>query len=410
MNGQPRPASSSPGMQPPSAKKSKRRVSDSNRQRVQVSCDRCKTRKIRCIRIPGNGDDCAACAQLSLICESTLPRKQRVYASYDQLQLRFRLLDTLIKKLYPDENVDSIEGIRNLARAHGLDMSGFDMEGAEDNLPTQKGEASTSSVRTGALSLEDASLFASVRRLHIPEGALIPAPRGGYHYVGPASSYLFANTIRYLVKKFGTHTPPLDRPGYRRQQRAHEFTSAARTTALEARIPGHPVMAAELEETSPSIRDTFNVACRSESETGPSPQDRTTPRSVLGSTSAVEQNDFLPPRKLADKLVDAFFDRVHLNFHLFDRNTFRVQYESLWSLNRSSAGSPVPESGWTCVLYMVFVLGAQSLERDNLPEAAAIQRRYLTVVVREGLQRVVLTATLANVHALALLGLSLIHI
>ena len=54
---------------------------------------------------------------------------------------------------------------------------------------------------------------------------------------------------------------------------------------------------------------------------------------------------------------------------------------------------------------MVFVLGAQSLERDNLPEAAAIQRRYLTIVVREGLQRVVLTATLANVHALALLGL-----
>jgi len=43
--------------------------------------------------------------------------------------------------------------------------------------------------------------------------------------------------------------------------------------------------------------------------------------------------------------------------------------------------------------------------RDNRPEAAAIRRRYLTAVVREGLQRVVLTATLANVHALALLGL-----
>ena len=244
-----------------------------------------------------------------------------------------------------------------------------------------------------------------MHRLHIPEGALIPAPRGGYHYVGPASSYQFANTIRYLVKKFSTHTPPLDRPGYRRQQRAHEFTSAARTTALEARIPGHPVMAAELEETSPSMRDTFNGTCRSETDTNPSPQDRTTPRSVLGSASAVEHHDFLPPRRLANRLVDSFFDRVHLNFQLFDRNTFRVQYESLWSPTQSVAGSAIPESGWTCVLYMVFVLGAQSLERDNLPEAAAIQRRYLTIVVREGLQRVVLTATLANVHALALLGL-----
>jgi proline utilization trans-activator len=392
-------------MQPPPAKKGKRRVSDAHRQRVSVSCDRCKTRKIRCIRIPGNGDACAACAQLSLACEATLPRKQRVYASYDQLQLRYRLLDTLIKKLYPDENVDSIEGIRSLARGHGLDMSGFEIEGAGDNLPVYEAESSTSGSQAGTLSLEDANLFASVHRLHIPEGALIPAPRGGYHYVGPASSYQFANTIRYLVKKFSTHTPPLDRPGYRRQQRAHEFTSAARTTALEARIPGHPVMAAELEESSPSIRDTFNVTCRSETDTNPSPQDRTTPRSVLGSATAAEHNDFLPPRRLADRLVDSFFDRVHLNFQLFDRNTFRVQYESLWSPTQSVAGSAIPESGWTCVLYMVFVLGAQSLERDNLPEAAAIQRRYLTIVVREGLQRVVLTATLANVHALALLGL-----
>ena len=397
-------------MQPPPAKKAKRRVSDAHRQRVSVSCDRCKTRKIRCIRIPGNGDACAACAQLSLTCESTLPRKQRLYATYDQLQLRYRALDTLIKRLYPDENVETIDDIRNLARRCGVDMSAFDSDGAGETelvLRSHEGESSTST-STSTLqsqSTEDANLFASVHRLSIPEGALIPAPRGGYHYVGPASSYLFANTIRHLVQKFATHTPPFDRPGFRRQQRAYEFTSANRTTALEARIPGHPVMAAELEETSPSLGETFNAACRSDSDTILSPQDRTTPKSGLGSTSA-EFNDHLPPRRIADRLVDAFFDRVHLNYHLFDRSTFRVQYESLWSTSRIPASGPaVPESGWTCVLYMVFVLGAQSLERDNFQEASAIQRRYLTIVVKEGLQRVVLTATLANVHALALLGL-----
>jgi proline utilization trans-activator len=384
-------------MQPPPAKKTKRRVSDAQRQRVSVSCDRCKTRKIRCIRIAGNGDACAACAQLSLACESTLPRKQRVYATYDQLQTR-----------YPDDHVETTEDIRNLAKRCGVDMSTFDLDETgemEQVMRNQEGESSTSTSTVHSQSAEDANLFASIHRLCIPEGALIPAPRGGYHYVGPASSYLFANTIRHLVKKLGTSTPPFDRPGYRRQQRAHEFTSAERTTALEARIPGHPVMAAELEETSPSVRETFNAACRSDTDTIPSPQDRTTPRSILGSASG-ELRDLLPPRRLADRLVDAFFDRVHLNFHLFDRSTFRVQYESLWSTGRiSGPGSTVPESGWTCVLYMVFVLGAQSLERDNLQEASAIQRQYLTIVVREGLQRVVLTATLANVHALALLGL-----
>ena len=87
-------------------------------------------------------DACAAWAQLSLACEATLPRKQCVYGSYDQLQLRYRLLDTLFKKLYPDEKVDSIERIRSLARGYGLDMSGFETEGGEDNLPVYEAESS----------------------------------------------------------------------------------------------------------------------------------------------------------------------------------------------------------------------------------------------------------------------------
>lgn len=122
-------------MHPPQ-KKLKRRVPDTHRQRVSVSCDRCKVRKIRCIRISGENDPCAACAQLSLDCESTLPRKQRVYASYDQLQLRYRALDTLIKRLYPGENVESVDDICELARKQGIDLSGFEDEGEDlDPLP-----------------------------------------------------------------------------------------------------------------------------------------------------------------------------------------------------------------------------------------------------------------------------------
>ena len=355
------------------ARKKPRRVAEADRQRVSVSCDRCKTRKIRCIRINGSDDPCAACVQLKVECAATLPRKQRVYASYDQLQSRYRALDVLVKKLYPGEDLETTENILNLARRNGIQLDGLDAPVELDPLPPIP-------------SSDDASrLYESVHQLHIPEGALIPAPRGGYHYVGPASSYFFANTIRQLVKKSSIYHLALDRRAYRRQQRADEFTSANRTTALEARIHGHPIMTAEDETTSPA--DAFLSEASSPF----------TPRSIPRSTKWTA--DMLPPRHLSDKLIGAFFDRVNPNFTLLHRATFQDQYEPIWLSNH------MVDPGWLCVLYMIYVLGAQALERDGLADASGIQSRYLAIVVRDGLQRLVLTATQANVQALALLSL-----
>jgi hypothetical protein len=164
-------------------------------------------------------------------------------------------------------------------------------------------------------------------------------------------------------------------------------------------------MMADNQDASPSIGEGKSGRGRSEKATA-SPQDQMASASAFSPASFAHPDDnVLPPRPLADKLVEAFFDRVHLNFHIFHRGSFQVQYESLWTNGRSDREMSLPESGWMCALFMVFVLGAQSLERDNLPEATAIQRQYLSIVIKEGLQRLILTATLTNVHALALLGL-----
>ena len=221
-------------------------------------------------------------------------------------------------------------------------------------------------------------LSESIQLLNIPEGALIPAPRGGFHYVGPASSYLFANTVRELVRKSSIHILALDRRSIQRQQRAEEFTSSNRQTALEAREEGHPVMAADEQSPLSVVQN-------------PSPL-------AFTPGMAPVRPDDLPPRHLADRLVNAFFDRVHPDFSLFHRSTFQVRYESIWMMQDA-------EPGWLCTLYMVFVLGAQALERDGVPEAVSTQSRYLALVIREGLQRLVLTASLLNTQALALLGL-----
>lgn len=172
--------------------------------------------------------------------------------------------------------------------------------------------------------------------------------------------------------------------------RAAVFTSSNRTTALEARIEGHPLAAAaDLSESA----DPFSP------ENAPI---------AAGTPAARGWADKLPRRDTADKLVRVFFARVHLNFNIFHRGTFQRRYEAIW---RSGAPSPAlassagPEPGFLCALFLVFALGAQATDQDSQTDTAAIERKYLSLVIRDGLPRLVLTATLSNVQALMLLSL-----
>ncbi|THU94007.1 hypothetical protein K435DRAFT_967041 [Dendrothele bispora CBS 962.96] len=106
--------------------RSKRRVSESLRRRTEVSCDRCKIRKFRRVRSSGEKRPCAACAQAAEICESTLPRKQRVYASINQLSIRYRALDHLLRQLLPDRNFETLGDLKNLASEHVIQLPSFD--------------------------------------------------------------------------------------------------------------------------------------------------------------------------------------------------------------------------------------------------------------------------------------------
>ena len=376
-------------------------MSDSQRKRAAVSCDRCKTRKVRCIRIGNDEASCAACAQLGLECVAAIPRKQRVYASYEQLEARYRALDAFVRQSYPGEILDTAEDIRDLARRRGIDLDpGVDLVRSEPPgtmsidrvVPLTLFGAAPSTSAPREVSDE------SVLRLQIPEGSLIPGPKGAYHYVGPASSYCFANTIRQLVRRSNPNGPALDRAAYRRQQRAEEFTTAKRTNALEARIPDHPLMA--VEEGGDVTSSPANAG---NDPSVVSPFAASTPRSEARSV-APWTVDLLPARPLADQLVSAYFDRLHPDFSLFHRGTFQMRYEAIWR-SHETLDTAALEPGWLCALYMVFVFGAQAMERQGFADSKVVQTRYLGIVVRQGLQRLVLTATLPNIQALALLSL-----
>lgn len=382
-------------------KKLKRRVPDSARQRAAAACNRCKARKVRCIRNLGSvaSDPCAACAQLGVSCEASVKKPKRNYAVGDHLSARYRALDELIRGLCPGESVDDLSDIIALASRKGIGITVQEEKFDKAFDPFRPPHSSQPNVLTFPSNHTSPSDPAFA--LKVPEGRLIPASTGGYHYVGPSSSYMFANTIRYLVAKSQIHTPTDSWSGLWRQIRAAEFTSPNRTTALDARIQGHPMTKAADEDNA----DTSPAAIAS-------PQHSERSGATITNLPVPHNQSwtvFLPSRDVADRLVKAFFARVHPNMPIFHRGAFFTKYETLWSAAaltpRSLDNVPIPDRGWLCSLFLCFVHGAHSLERDGLADASGIQERYLAIIVRHGLQRMIMTPTLQNVQALMLLSL-----
>jgi proline utilization trans-activator len=344
-------------------------------------------------------EDCSNCTGAGTKCESTLPRKHRVYGSVESFGLRYRALDALVRGLFPNDDVDNVDALLRLGQARQISMPSPDTEASapEGFLDAVRGAThgpdqsptASASINYPALSTDAPEEGSNGPDAAILEERLIPAPHGVSHYVGPASSFEFANAIRRLVSKYNTvSSETRTRTSHRSQMRA-DWAKVPISRALENRnkddatvYPSNSAHGSEAEDSSSSRSGT--------SEATPS-HDRK--RSFA---------DLLPPRDQSDSLVRSFFDRVHPNYLLFHRGMFQVSYESLW---HTKAGQAVePELGWVCSLFMILVFGAQALEQKGLEEANKIQRRYLAMV-RDEYQHLAFTATLANVQALLLLQL-----
>ena len=256
-----------------------------------------------------------------------------------------------MRKLYPDTDLDALPALEELAKSLGAEGRKGDKEDEE----------------------QDGTGTAQFLTSELPEGWLVPAPRGGKHYVGPASLVYFAGCARKLVEKSNMLSQlAYDDQGLRRYLQATEFTTYKTSHTIEANIQGHPATFAAQAQESPS---ELKVA---------SPVSLILPRTL--------------DRNTTDQLVAAYFDRVHINFPVLHRAAFQMQYQ------RTYGQTMRQEPGWTCTLAMVYTLGAQALE-PVLATSHQIQQDYLSIVVREGLGRLLLTSTLSNVQSLLLLAL-----
>lgn len=108
----------------------RRIVPEQSRKRTSISCDLCKTRRVKCVRTepsssPTEGPSpCQNCIKLQVACQSALPRKKRIYGSVESLGTRFNVLELLIKDLLPDEDTSNTDRLLEIAKSRNLPMPG----------------------------------------------------------------------------------------------------------------------------------------------------------------------------------------------------------------------------------------------------------------------------------------------
>ncbi|KAK5063021.1 hypothetical protein LTR84_005097 [Exophiala bonariae] len=369
---------------------------------------------------------CKACLDSGVGCKSTLPRKRLAYGSVDSVGPRYQALEALVQSIYPGVDCNDLQTLYRLLGERNSPRSGHDVAvdlsqlahvdshrsdgqknartGSSSNDPSAfqafiggastigssvAAQTPTSTVTIGVPWPANVDPTVQGTVTNLAEETCIPAPHGVAHYVGPASSFEFARAVRRLV---GVRSETLDdtrtRLGRRSKLRA-EFANLKTSIALEPRIQAHP--ASTVREHS-NERPTRLSPGETEGNEGL--------RSVSPSRRWLRA--LVPPREISDRLVQAFFDRLHPNYILFHRGTFHTRYESIWQ--RSPIYRYEREPGWLCSLFMVFVFGAQLLEHEGLEDAAGVQRRFLRHV-RERFHHLALTANLPNVQALLLLQL-----
>ncbi|KAM3077732.1 hypothetical protein ACMFMG_007055 [Clarireedia jacksonii] len=362
------------------------RIPDHLRRRALVSCDRY------------GQEACRNCLDAGVDCESTLPRKTRIYGSVETLSLRYRVLDALVKGLYPDHDTTNVDVLYEIAAARGIaiqDFSGdYRVEDVFDKVPAAlatspllHSEESPHGIEKMEKMKEEPA--ATEKTPVATEERLVPTPQGGQsHYIGPSSSFGFVLTCRKMVAEYNAALRAAQ-PDDERLKLSSDFARSRWSKALEPKIAEEKHTApgpADLEQNNNRMQVRSHVisVVPSKDQSGKSPL------SLL-----------LPDKEVADVLVESFFDRVHPNFMLFHRGSFQQRYEIMWS-QRNLLQQDF-EAGWLCCVLMALVLGAQALEQheDSYVEP---QRRHVEWV-ESRVYQLLSSSSLVNIQALLLLQL-----
>ncbi|KAI1871082.1 hypothetical protein JX265_006122 [Neoarthrinium moseri] len=393
--------------------KAKRRVPPSQRKRTKLSCDACKARRCKCLRITtalGSEDGqvdgaltpCKNCVDTGIECVTTLPRKQRIYGSVENLDRRYRALDALVSGMFPQLGPDATaEDIATFGKENGIVMP---VLGDEPD-----GVTSPASMAALVSPVSPPSLNRKIGDEHSDSGHssidFYKDTSGRSHYVGPSGSLATFARIRHLIARRLQASPDPDT-----RRRVEHVSSKSVTDAIASSFNENPDHVGLWSGDSMTSNASPDKHLERSSNTKSNVPSNNGDSQYWIPTSKIK----LPTKHIADACVEAFFENVHPSFMCIHRATFQQHYEDLWktSSGHQSVSSASRHSGtyvsvgWLCCLYMIFILGSRTMKQN--PTSLEFQRTYFDCAKQ--LPSKLTGSTLPNISALMLLALYCLNI
>ncbi|KAL1881962.1 hypothetical protein VTK73DRAFT_3291 [Phialemonium thermophilum] len=370
-----------------------RRVPAEQRQRTEHSCDRCKSRKQKCNRVPGQ-EKCKHCLKYGYDCAVTKPRKHRLRSSIEAAYvLRMTALEGLVKGLLPEADLSTRESLESLGRELGIVLPVVNASAVPTEDDGQRSQMEDVDGPSEECAAEDEDEPGTGRLVHDRQGQS--------QYIGRSSSYFFHMKLRALVG-FSHHDG--ERMGQMQlfgPNPADQSTAAA-PSSCEGLRPrrGSDVLAIcpmGSPASSESLGSTPSIA---------SPGSAFTATTTAAATAAASNATIVTVqtrRAAIMRIVRAFFDRVNVDYPVLHEAAFLEALET-WCRSPASV-----DQVWLCSFLCVLLLGRRHCS-DSGDLVLADQREEEAqwwAQVQSSLPKVMFTSSLASVQALMLASLHL---
>ncbi|CZR50302.1 uncharacterized protein PAC_00174 [Phialocephala subalpina] len=366
----------------------RRRVPSYLRKRAALSCDFCKARRRKCVRLSAQGH-CELCKQNHINCVSTIPRKSRSYNSAESLHPRYRVMETLIERLFPHVAIEDTTELIKLSQY--VECYNVQVDCEYPRLSAHSRPRGSPFASTPSPSPPD-SQSRSEQELHQPLASEAHSPSststssyermlqnssGTLSYFGPSSSMAFVTKLRELL----AYKRSQDTESLQGKQRRlwDEFIADKYSRTMEMESPlandngRSPIVATDLRAPEHPRPEFDGLSGHSSKEP------------LIPPTGLLDQ---LPSKQETEEFVEVFFVHVHPNILLFHRPTFQAILEGLWS----NSGGEYEDVGWI-VCFCVIVIFGSPAETLNFSLSKVSQ--------------LMLSATLQSVQAFTLLSIYL---
>ncbi|KEY72862.1 hypothetical protein S7711_04438 [Stachybotrys chartarum IBT 7711] len=410
------------------AKRRMRRIPAQLRKRNLQSCDWCRKRRCKCVPST-TGQGCVSCEQHEVRCSYTAPRKTRFYGSLDELSLRYRCLEAVVKGAFPNDDIATAAELVQLGRRLGYVMPDINHKAAYSDvkldeiirvpagtpLPTPQTPESDPSGQSDGVKRGSGETWRPRTRANSeePHVSLIRDTSGNEHYIGPSGTLNFLSQLRKLFDTDTTANPALAAAAC--PTGATKFAKDDAAQALEAEGEHRDEeRRGEVEAGDAMSISRDSVPQVPRLEDGPSPGTVTsTIARDFTQLPAADMDEMLaqfPPNPVLETLTHSYFKNVHADFPLFHRATFEDEYELfVVQARRRPPGrrrGPAPDWGWIGCLHMMCVFGSISDPGATGLDHPELRRRCV-MATRMLLPQFVSKCTLSNVRVLLLLSLFL---